>query len=212
MRGDPRIEIGGIARAHGIKGEVVIVTHDPDSDLLAELETVYVGGEPKKIVGARSTHRGWLVALEGIATRTEAERLKGQPVEVDRDEIELDDGEVLLNDMIGCKVVMADGTPWGEIVAIEAGMQDRLVIHDGEMERMLPLVDELVTNIDLEQGIVTVDPPSGLPEWPKDPRGNRTKREDAHRDKQARSAQARVDAAGAGDKKTDDRAEPEGTS
>ena len=26
MRGDARIEIGGIARAHGIRGEVVIMT------------------------------------------------------------------------------------------------------------------------------------------------------------------------------------------
>ena len=169
MRGDPRIEIGGIARAHGIKGEVVIVTHDPDSQLLAELETIYVAGEAKKILGVRGTHRGWLVALEGVATRNDAERLKGQPVEVDREVIVLDDGEVILEDMIGCKVVKTDGSPWGEIVAVEVGpLQDRIVIHDGDRERMLPLVDELVTNIDVEAGIVTVAPPEGLPDWPRD--------------------------------------------
>lgn len=174
MRGDPRIEIGGIARAHGIRGEVVIVTHDPDSALLGELETIYVGGEPKKITGARSTHRGWLVALDGIATRTDAERLKGQPVEVEREVLELDEGEVLLDDLIGCKVVTVDGAPWGEIVEIESGgLQDRLVIHQGDVERMLPLVDELVPGIDIAQGIVTVAPPEGLPEWPRDPRAAR---------------------------------------
>ena len=38
------------------------------------------------------------------------------------------------------------------------------MIHDGEIERLLPLVDEFVTTIDLEAGVVTVDPPEGLPE------------------------------------------------
>ena len=41
---------------------------------------------------------------------------------------------------------------------------DLLVIHDGEIERMLPLVDQFVTNIDVAAGIITVDPPEGLPE------------------------------------------------
>lgn len=173
MRGDPRIEIGGIARAHGIRGEVVIITHDPDSTLLAELETIYVAGEPRRITNARNTHRGWLIALDGITTRNDAERLKGQPVEVEREVIELEDGEVILDDLVGCRVVKTDGTPWGEIAAVEVGLQDRLVIHDGDVERMLPLVDELVTNIDIEQGIVTVEPPEGLPEWPRDPRARR---------------------------------------
>lgn len=170
MRGDPRIEIGGIARAHGIKGEVVIVTHDPDSSVLGEIETIYVGGETRFITNARDTHRGWLVALEGITTRNDAERLKGLPVAVDRDLLELDEDDVLLDDLVGCKVVRVDGTPWGEIAAVEMGMQNRLVIHDGDVERMLPLVDELVTNIDIAAGIVTVEPPDGLPEWPRDPR------------------------------------------
>ncbi len=38
------------------------------------------------------------------------------------------------------------------------------MIHDGDIERLLPLVDEFVTAIDVEAGVVTVDPPEGLPE------------------------------------------------
>ena len=69
MRGDPRLEIGGIARAHGIRGEVVVHTHDPDSVILGEVETIWIGGVERKIVKARGTHHGWLIALEGVATR-----------------------------------------------------------------------------------------------------------------------------------------------
>jgi 16S rRNA processing protein RimM len=166
----PRIEIGGIARAHGIRGEVVIVTHDPDSETLAEVEHVYVDGAPRRILAARDTHRGWLVLLEGVATRTEAEALRGRPVEVDRDDLHLAEDDVLLHDLVGCAVRLVDGTPWGVIAAIDAvagGLQDRLVIHDGDVERMLPLVDVFVKDIDLDARVVTVDPPEGLPESPR---------------------------------------------
>jgi 16S rRNA processing protein RimM len=164
MRGDPRIEIGRITRVHGIRGEVVITTHDPESDLLDQLTTLWIGGVVREVARARNTPRGWLVQLAGVATRNDAEALRGQLVEVDRAALELDEDEVLLDDLVGCRVQRVDGTPWGTIAAIEGGMQDRLVIHDGDLERQLPLVDEFVTDIDLEAGVVTVDPPEGLPE------------------------------------------------
>jgi 16S rRNA processing protein RimM len=167
MRGDPRIEIGRISKAHGIRGEVVLVTHDAESDLLDDLETIWVGGVLRRVVEARGTHRGWLVLFEGIATRNDAETLRGQLVEVDREVLQLDDDDVLLSDLVGCQVQRVDGTPWGTIHAVEGGMQDLLVIHDGELERLLPLVDEFVKSIDLAAGVVTVDPPEGLPEHKK---------------------------------------------
>ena len=165
MRADARVEIGGIARAHGIKGEVVIVTHDPDSDTLGAVETIYVAGTPRRIVQARDTHRGWLVALDGVVTRNDAEALQGKPVSVDRDALELDEDDVLLADLVGCAVHKTDGTPWGTVAAVEAGdFQDLLVIHDNGIERLLPLVDAFVTSIDLDASVITVDPPEGLPE------------------------------------------------
>jgi len=167
MRGAPRIEIGRIARAHGIRGEVVIVTHDPGSGLLAELETVRVAGGERRVISARETHRGWLVQFEGVTTRNDAERLRGQVVEVDREALALGDDDILLDDLVGCQVKLVDGTPWGTIHAVDGGMQDLLVIHDGELERLLPLVDEFVKVIDLPGGVVVVDPPEGLPSHKK---------------------------------------------
>jgi 16S rRNA processing protein RimM len=160
-----RVEIGGIARAHGIRGEVVVVTHDPDSETLGTVDTIFVAGTPRRIARARATHRGWLVALEGVATRNDAEALRGQVVEVDRGALKLDDDDVLLHDLIGCAVKKPDGTPWGTVHAVESGdFQDLLVIYDGDVERLLPLVDAFVTAIDLDANVITVDPPEGLPE------------------------------------------------
>ncbi|MBA3392030.1 MAG: 16S rRNA processing protein RimM [Deltaproteobacteria bacterium] len=165
MRGDARLEIGGIARAHGIRGEVVVVTHDPGSQILGHVDTVWIDGAPRKILGARGTVRGWLLRLEGVITRNDAEALKGRQIEVERSQLEVGEGEVILSDLVGCRVQLPDGTPWGTVFAVDAGdLQDRLVIHDGDIERLLPLVDHFVTKIDLEAGTVTVDPPEGLPE------------------------------------------------
>jgi 16S rRNA processing protein RimM len=166
----PRIEIGGVARAHGIKGEVVIFTHDPDSTTLGDVETIFVGGVEMKISNARDTHRGWLVALAGVATRNDAERLQGKPVEVDRAQLQLDEEDVLLADLIGCTVRRPDGSTWGTVAHVHSHeFQDMLVIHDGEIERLLPLVDEFVTQIDLDERVVHVDPPEGLPESKRSP-------------------------------------------
>jgi 16S rRNA processing protein RimM len=160
-----RVEIGGIARAHGLRGEVVVVTHDPASRTLAEVDRVFVGGIEQAISAARDTHRGWLVLLVGVTTREAAEALRGQPVEVERDALELDDDDILLGDLIGCAVVRVDGAPWGTVEDVQAGaLQDLLVVRDGDVERLLPLVDQFVRDIDLDAAVVTVDPPEGLPE------------------------------------------------
>jgi 16S rRNA processing protein RimM len=160
-----RLEIGGVARAHGIRGEVVIVTHDPDSETLGDVKAIYVGGAVREIVAARDTQRGWLVLLAGVTTRTEAEALRGQVVEIDREALELRDDDVLLADVVGCAVVTVGGADWGKVAAVDVGeMQDVLVIHDGDVERLIPMVDLFVKSIDLQARVVTIDPPDNVPE------------------------------------------------
>ncbi len=164
MKGDPRIEIGGVARAHGIRGEVAIVTHDPDSTVLERADQIWIDQIEHRIVEARPTPKAiWLVQLAGVDTRTEAEALRGLAVEVAREALELSEADVLLLDLIGCKVQLADGTPFGEVANVEADIQNRLVIHHEGMEYLLPLVDQLVPTIDIEARLVTITPPEGLP-------------------------------------------------
>jgi 16S rRNA processing protein RimM len=164
MRGDPRVEIGGVARAHGIRGEVVVVTHDPDDETLATCRELWIAGARHAVESVRPTPKGWLVVLAGCATRDAADALRGKPVEVAREALGLGPDDVLLNDLVGCAVRTVAGAAWGTIAAVDAGpLQDLLVIHDGGAERLLPMVDEFVVNIDLAAGVVTVEPPEGLP-------------------------------------------------
>jgi 16S rRNA processing protein RimM len=162
-----RVEIGVVARAHGIRGEIVAVPHDPASDTLAHAGELFVGARAYRVRGARPSNAGWLVALDGVVTRDDAEALRGAAIAVSRDQLDLADDEVLLADLVGCAVVDAGGAPRGVVAAIDLAGQTRLVIHDGELERLVPLVDVLVPSIDTDARVVTIDLPDDWPTSPK---------------------------------------------
>jgi 16S rRNA processing protein RimM len=163
---EPRavLEIGYIARAHGIRGEICAIPHDPASTTLESVERIYLGETAYQVLGCRPITDGYLLRLAGIVDRNAAELLRGKTLSVDRSAVPIEEGEVFLADLIGYAVQLPDGTAWGEISGIEMGFQDRLVIRDGNVERLLPYVDEFVGEIDTERRIVHVTPPEGLPE------------------------------------------------
>jgi len=162
------VEIGVVARPHGVRGELRIHIHNDESTAFDVVDEACIGGESYAIVSARKVKNGYLVRLEGLDDRTAAERLIGKTVEVPRDQLELDEHDLLLSDFLGCELRLPDGGSWGKVVEVVAGTQDRLVIHDGDIERYLPLVDEFVTDVDITTKIITVDPPDELPEWERE--------------------------------------------
>lgn len=158
------IELGYVARAHGIRGALRVVTHDPESTTLATINEVTIAGQTYEIVHAQAVQGAYLLQLAGVNDRNRAEQMRGQAVLVDRALIPLDEGEMFLADLIGCVAELPDGTRYGMIAAIQPGPQDLLVIHDAAVERLLPLVPAFVLSVDLEAGRVVVDPPEDLPE------------------------------------------------
>lgn len=155
-----------VTRPHGLRGEVRVALHNPASDALERAGSILVGGREREVEAARPVRGACLVKLQGVDDRDQADALRGQPVEVDRDDLELGDDEVLLVDLVGCRVELEGGGDWGVITGIETGLQDRLVIAQGDVERQLPVTDEFLLEIDLEARRVVVDPPDGLPEEP----------------------------------------------
>src|SRR6185503_9892508 len=160
-----RVEIGFVERAHGIHGEIVVGLHNPESTALADAEQLFVGGEPYAIESVRHGNHGPLVALAGVADRTAAEQLKGRPIAVERALVAEDD-DILLEELVGFEVHTTDGTSWGRVVGLELGAQDRLVIRDDHAERLLPIVDELIAEIDADERTITVTPPESWPSTP----------------------------------------------
>ena len=126
--GPARLEVGRIARAHGLRGEVVVEL------TTNRLERVSPGarlfdGEQAMTVERATPHLGrWLVAFEGVADREGAEALQGRVLTADP----IEDPEALwVHEMVGSRLVDQDGTDRGEIVAIESNPASDLAVLDG---------------------------------------------------------------------------------
>lgn len=158
------IEVGYVAKPHGVRGELRVVTYDPESTTLEDAPQVHIDGRVYDLIAARPVNGAFLVSLAGVTDRNQTELLRGKIVAVAREHIPLEEGEILLADLVGCQAVREDGSPYGVIVAVELDTQDRLVIHDGDIERLLPLVPAFIAAIELEASRVVVTPPEGLPE------------------------------------------------
>jgi len=115
-----RVEIAVVSKAHGVRGEIVAIPHDPESSSLAEVSAVWIGGVRREVVRARPVPPGaYLLALEGITDRDAAAALRGALIEADREELDLDEDEVLLADLIGCRCVLPYGGGPGMVMKCE---------------------------------------------------------------------------------------------
>ena len=172
---DP-VVVARIGKPHGLRGEVTVQLHTDEPERRLAVDAVLAtvaepgSGVPRALT-VRSTrvHRGiWLVAFQEIGDRTSAESLRGTRLVVDdpADEgaAEDDDDAYTEDELVGLAVVTPDGTPLGEVAGLDVGsVQDRLVVRlaDGR-EGLVPFVEALVPEVDVEGGRVVVDAPPGL--------------------------------------------------
>ena len=155
MNGTPRLEVGRIAKAHGLRGEVVVslVTDYPEVRL-ARGSRLWAAEQELVVVAARPHQERWLVQFEGVADRTAAERLAGRPLLGEQ----LDDPEALwVHELIGSRVVEeATGADRGRVVSVVANPAHELLELDSGA--LVPIV--FVRSC--EAGVTLVAVPEGL--------------------------------------------------
>ncbi|MFE7617118.1 ribosome maturation factor RimM [Streptomyces sp. NPDC057496] len=165
-----QLVVARIGRAHGIKGEVTVEvrTDEPELRLApgAVLATEPAGTGPLTIETGRVHSGRLLLRFEGVRDRTAAEALRNTLLiaEVDPDELPEDPEEFYDHQLMDLDVVLADGTAVGRISEItHLPSQDLFIVErpDGS-EVMIPFVEEIVTEIDLEEQRAVIVPPPGL--------------------------------------------------
>ncbi|MDI3339869.1 MAG: ribosome maturation factor RimM [Sphaerobacter sp.] len=158
-----RLAVGVITAPQGLRGEVrmSIWTHFPEH--IPEITTIYLNEEetPRRLLAAR-LHRGIaILRIEGVETRDEAERLRGTVVRISRDQAApLAEGDYYHYQLLGLTVVDEAGNPLGTVTdIIETGANDVYVVRDeGGRETLIPALRDVVLDIDLERGCMTVRP------------------------------------------------------
>jgi len=155
---EPRLEVGRVAKPHGLRGEVIVelVTNrterlDPGSRLsIGELSP----GQRELEVLAASAHQGrYIVAFAGVDSREAAEALRGTVLLAPP----LQDPDALwAHELVGAQVVDQFGCWLGRVVSLQANpASDLLVLEGGGLVPLCFVVEHT-------QGQVVVDPPAGL--------------------------------------------------
>ncbi len=161
--------IGRVAAPHGIRGELKVRLYNGESNLLEQVQELALRqGEAEPVLwrvrGARPTPRGWLLRLAGLGDRTAAELWQGADVLVHPDALpEPDEDEFYYRDLVGLAVEDTHGKALGVVESLfDTGSNDVLVVRSGEREVLLPFIDDVIVEVDIQGGRLVVDPLEGL--------------------------------------------------
>ncbi|MFG2486442.1 ribosome maturation factor RimM [Streptomyces virginiae] len=162
--------VARIGRAHGIKGEVTVEVRTDEPELRlspgAVLRTEPATAGPLTIETGRVHSGRLLLRFAGVKDRTGAEALRNILLiaEVDPAELPEEPDEYYDHQLMDLDVVLEDGTEIGRITEIShLPSQDLFIVErpDGT-EVMIPFVEEIVAEIDLEEQRCVITPPPGL--------------------------------------------------
>jgi len=157
---EPRyLVVGRVLRPHGIRGElrVEIVTGYPER--LGQHADLYLAApaHPEAVrrypAEAMRSHREIVLRkLGGCDDRNAADELRGMLVQVPIEEaVPLEEGEYYHFQIIGVQVETESGESLGRVVdVLETGAHDVYIVRGPRGEVLLPAVDELVLELDLE--------------------------------------------------------------
>lgn len=151
-----RLEVGRIARAHGLRGDVVIA---PITDLDARFavgSTLYDGDTPMEIVASRVQADRFVVRFAGIDDRSAAESLRGHLLHADQ--VAADDGTIFVHDLVSSRVLDQHGRDLGVVTHVEANPAHDIMVCDTGM--LIPVVFLR----DHGGGVIHTDLPDGLVE------------------------------------------------
>ncbi len=168
--GKPHLELGYVARAHGMNGEVGVKTFDPASETLFDVPRALLklrSGEERvlSIQEVRDANKELLVTFQQIRRREAAEELVGSTVFVFREDLPVPaEGEYFQGDLVGLTARSEAGDVLGVVKGfLESGPVPNLVIERaGEgtevIETLIPFIEDFIVAVDLPGGTVTVRP------------------------------------------------------
>ena len=155
--------LGRIVGLFGVKGWVKVFSYTDPREAILDYGRWLLGREGRwqaiEVLEGQRHGKAVIARLEGIGDRDEAAELVGCEVAVSRQALPHPEaGSYYWADLEGLRVVNRDGADLGRVdYLLETGANDVLVTQ-GDRERLIPFVlDEVVLDVDLASGVITVD-------------------------------------------------------
>ncbi len=159
--------IGKLRRPHGVRGEILMDVLTDFPERIKAGITVFIGPqyEERIIRSVRSNAGTLLVTLEGFDNPEQVGVLRNQYMHVRaEDRPPLPEGEYYHHQLVGLPVVTDEGQKLGVLTEILANAANDVYVVQPEKgpEILLPAIDSVILDIDLQQGEICVHLMAGL--------------------------------------------------
>ena len=154
--------MGRIVAPFGVKGWIRIEPWTAAAKNLLTYPNWWVGDgeewQERAVAEGRPQGRMVVARLDGCDDRDAAVELRGRQIAVDRQLLPKPQAnEYYWADLIGLRVVDTSGRDFGHIVRIlETGANDVLVVQ-GERERLIPFIADVIAAVELQDGLMRVN-------------------------------------------------------
>jgi 16S rRNA processing protein RimM len=162
------IVFGRIAGVHGLRGALRVRPDNPESDVPA-IERVFVDqlGTPVEYrvrSTSRAGHGSFKMELEGVDYIEQAQALRGAEVYLAVEDLPpVAQNQFYYFQVVGLRVETTDGRPLGTIAEVFFnGSNDVWVVKQGSGEVLVPVIDDVVRQIDLAGGRAVIEAIPGL--------------------------------------------------
>jgi 16S rRNA processing protein RimM len=160
--------IGQILAPFGIRGAVKVEVMTDFPDRFRGLRTVYLGDKHAphevRLAEVRESGRQAILQFKGFDNPEDAAVLRGQlifiPIE---DAIPLEEGQYYVHQVVGLTVQTDTGETLGVVAdVLFTGGNDVYVVEKDGHEVLIPVVEDVILNVDLPAGTMLVRLPPGL--------------------------------------------------
>jgi 16S rRNA processing protein RimM len=151
-------------RPHALRGELRVLAYSPTARNLQRGRPVYLAGVRRVIERSRADHDQWILKLNGLGSRNDDEALRGELLEAaDNDVLRDDDESYFVHELIGLRVVTTTGRELGSISEVlQTGANDVYVVKGERGETLVPVIGEVIEEIDVLGGLVSITPLPGM--------------------------------------------------
>ena len=163
-----QVTVGRIGRPHGIRGDVVVGVRTDEPELRfavgSRLDTDRADVGPLSVAAMRWQSGELIVRFRGIKDRTAAGELRGTWLSVDSGTLAPtgDPDEFRDHELVGLCVRTIAGAGVGVVEDVLHHGQDTLIVRAASREILVPFVKAIVTSVDVQAGVLVIDPPPGL--------------------------------------------------
>lgn len=160
------LEAGQIVNTHGVTGEVKVQSWCDDPAVLTDFDTLYFAESKPVLVKKAYVHKGCVIMrLAGVDTCEAAEALRGQVLYLDREDVDLPEDLVFIQDMLGLEVYdRRTDTVIGTLreVLPNPAHDMYVVSRAGKPDALIPACAPFLVEVDVDGGRITVETIEGL--------------------------------------------------